>query len=161
MKTITYFCRLVLISMFLMVTSCQENGQFTLLDNSVASLDDYRGQWLIINFWAEWCSPCREEVQELNKLDILKEKDKSFKISVLGVSYDPISNQELERVVELWSIKYPVMKTEPSPILPFSLPKQLPTNYLINPQGEIVTKLVGKQNYQSIIDAIKKAQQQQ
>ncbi|MCW8880612.1 MAG: TlpA family protein disulfide reductase, partial [Kangiellaceae bacterium] len=121
-----------------------------------SSLDDFRGKWVVVNFWAEWCSPCIEEIPELNRL--AAESDE-LNIVVLGVSYDPIENDALSGLVRKLNIEYPVMATDPAPILPFTLPPTLPTNYLLTPDGEVIAKLVGTQNYESLVLALTKAKQ--
>ncbi|MET1253646.1 TlpA family protein disulfide reductase [Aliikangiella maris] len=155
MKTIAYFIRTILFGFGLILTGCTQNGQFTLLDGKSYSLDDFSGQWVIINFWAEWCSPCLEEIPELNKL---ANQEQAFKVTVIGVSYDQLTLNQLTDTVKKWQIEYPVIATEPVPILPFELPPTLPTNYLLNPDGKIVAKLVGTQTYESLNAAILKAQ---
>jgi thiol-disulfide isomerase/thioredoxin len=154
MKTIAYFSKPIIILTVLFVTSCNQQGQFTLLDGRSRSLDDYHGQWVVVNFWAEWCSPCREEIPALNQL---AREGKASGISVIGVSFDPLDNEELRKIVKSWEFEYDVMATDPVPILPFKLPAQLPTNYLLDPQGRIVQKLVGKQDKSSLEAAIDKA----
>ena len=133
------------------ILSCGDNSQFTLLNGTEKSFDDYRGDWLVVNFWAQWCSPCLEEIPALNQIA----KQSQLNVRVLGVSFDPLSNQELKRLVKKWDFQYPVLASSPVPILPFGLPKSLPTNYIFNPKGELVAKLTGKQSYQSLINRIK------
>ena len=38
------------------------------LNNNNVSLSKYKNKWLLVNFWATWCAPCREEIPELNEL---------------------------------------------------------------------------------------------
>ncbi|WP_444994262.1 TlpA family protein disulfide reductase [Aliikangiella sp. IMCC44359] len=151
MKTIAYFFSRILITLCFIVTGCSQNGQFTLLDGQTHTLDDFSGQWVVINFWAEWCAPCLEEVPALNQLS---SAGNELNVKVIGVSYDPLSLEQLRHVVTKWKIGYPVIATEPVPILPFDLPPTLPTNYLLNPDGEVVKTLVGKQDYESLSYAI-------
>ena len=154
MKTIAYLFGRILIPASLIVTACSQNGEFTLLNGEKRSLDDYKGRWLVVNFWAEWCAPCLEEIPALNRL---AQEGAQHDISVIGVSYDALTTQELREVVEKWKFDYAVMDTTPVPVLPFSLPAQLPTNYLINPEGEVVRKLVGKQDFAALSNAIAEA----
>lgn len=154
MKTIAYLMTRILITLCLIVSGCSQNGQFTLLDGQKLSFDDFAGQWVVVNFWAEWCAPCLEEVPELNRLARAEEE---HNIAVIGISYDPLKPNELKNLVQKWQLEYPVMNTEPVPILPFGLPQTLPTNYLIDPQGRVAAKLVGKQNYNSLVDALNQA----
>ncbi|MGX5173746.1 TlpA family protein disulfide reductase [Aliikangiella sp. IMCC44653] len=151
MKTIAQIRNKLLFGCFLAIlatlSACQENNQFTLLDGDGAkvSLSQYKGNLIIINFWAEWCAPCLEEIPALNQVH--QENNQTI---VIGVSYDQLSKDELKSIVTKWDFKYPVMATSPSPILPFSLPKTLPTNYIVNSKGEVLLMLEGKQDHNSL-----------
>ncbi len=138
--------------LIILLNGCDDPVDFYLIDGSPHSLYEYRGQWLIINFWAEWCAPCREEIPELN---LLANKDSEPRLEVIGVSYDPLTNEEIKQIAKKWEIKYPLMASQPNPILPFSLPKSLPGNYVISPNGELVLKLSGKQTAESISKLLK------
>lgn len=139
------FC--ALLTCLIALSSCSQSPDFYFLDGKPARLSEYRGQWLLVNFWAEWCSPCREEVPELNELFAAAAE---HNLAVIGISYDPLSNDDIRSIVKDWNIKYPVVATEPMPILPFKLPKSLPGNYIISPEGEVVSKLKGKQSVETI-----------
>lgn len=154
MKTIAYLRRITLISMFILISSCSKNGEFELLDGRKQSIDDYSGQWLVVNFWAEWCSPCIKEIPELNRL---ASSSAEHNVAVIGVSYDLVPNQKLIKDIKKLNFQYPVMATDPVPILPFKLPASLPTNYIIAPDGTIAAKLVGTQDFDSLIKELKKA----
>ncbi len=134
--------------------ACSPNSEFRLLNEGNYRLKDFSGQWVIINFWAEWCAPCREEVPELNQLSL--ESDK-LNLKVIGISYDKIDNQGLLKIAKSWDMAYSIMASEPIPILPFSLPPTLPTNYILNPDGEVAVKLVGKQTKETLELALSSA----
>ncbi len=156
MKTIAYFFTFVLSGMTLILTGCTQNSEFSLLNGEKKHLSDYSKDLVIINFWAEWCAPCLEEVPALNQLH---HESTELNVAVIGVSYDQLESAKLREVVQKWDIQYPVMATEPVPILPFGLPETLPTNYLLRPDGEIVAKLIGKQDLESLKRAIEAAKQ--
>lgn len=139
----------------ILLSSCNDPIDFYLVDGSPHRLHEYRGKWLIVNFWAEWCAPCRQEVPELNQLF---ENAMTNEISIIGISYDPLSNGEIIAIMNTWGMKYPVMASKPNPILPFALPKSLPGNYIINPDGELVYKLSGTQTAESISKLLKTLQ---
>lgn len=139
----------------MLLSSCADPVDFYLVDGSPHRLHEYEGKWLIVNFWAKWCAPCRQEVPELNQL---LENATSNELAIIGVSYDPLSNDEIITIMKTWGIKYPVMASEPNPILPFALPKSLPSNYIINPDGELVYKLSGTQTVESISKLLKTLQ---
>lgn len=156
-KTIAYskfklIFRHSLLLMSLVILACTQNSNkpnshFELLNGTLDRLENYRDGWLLVNFWADWCEPCKEEVSELNQLFL---ESQHINLKILSISYEPLSNQNLAKLVKSWNILYPVMATDPVPILPFSLPNQLPAHYLINPKGEIVQKIIGKQTQESL-----------
>lgn len=147
MKTIAYFKLLVLCFALALCQSCVDNDDFFLLDGSGHRLSEYKGKWLIINFWAEWCAPCQEEIPDLNQL---YRQASQQNLNILGISYDALENKDIERIATQWGIEYPVIASNPMPILPFKLPKSLPGNYIFNPQGELVMRLAGKQNVRTL-----------
>lgn len=154
MRTIAHYTSRFLFTLSLILLACTQNGQFELDDGKQHSLDDFSGRWILINFWAEWCSPCLEEIPAVNQL---YRNAAELNLVVIGVSYDPLETKQLHSIMSEWKIEYPVMKTVPSPILPFTLPQTLPTNYLLDPKGKVVAKLVGKQTYSSLVRAIQQA----
>lgn len=154
MKTIAYLFKISLFWLSLLLISCGQDTQFYYLDGSRHSESEYRGQWLVVNFWAEWCGPCLEEVPELNKL---AESASELNLSIIGISYDHLTNWELDSIVKKWDIQYPVMATDPIPLLSFEMPNTLPTNYIISPKGELVKILQGKQTLESLKSSLVKA----
>ncbi|MGB0495294.1 MAG: TlpA family protein disulfide reductase [Kangiellaceae bacterium] len=127
--------------------SCTKKPEFYYTSGKSGSLSDYQGKWLIVNFWAEWCSPCRKEVEILSEI---VDHNKIENLSIIGISYDQLEESELMRIVKNWGFSYPVLSTKPSPILPFSLPNQLPALYVVSPESELVAKVNGEQNLESL-----------
>jgi len=152
MKTIPYFKLLILCAGLILSQSCNKSIDFQTLDGKAYQMSDFKGKWLLLNFWAEWCAPCLKEIPELNRLYLSENKEK---FALIGISYDPLNNSKIKQIVKQWDIQYPVMATEPMPILPYKLPKSLPGNYIINPDGELVAKLVGQQTHESLSKLLK------
>jgi len=114
---------------------------------------DYDGQWLVVNFWAEWCEPCREEIPELNQLHSVENQ------SVLGVNFDRPKLTELQRQINALAVQFPVIFSEQKQRLKELTPQVLPTTYVFGQQGELLKTLVGPQTQQSIEAAMNKSQE--
>ncbi len=153
MRKIIVLCLLLALSF---LTACSNQNSFHFLSGEEKTVEDYRGQWLVINFWAEWCPPCLEEIPELGKL-----VDENPEIAVVGVSFDKLSNAELEGLVEKLDIKYPIVATEPMPYLPVAKPQSLPGTYLISPSGQTMGPILGKIDRSKILEIIEKVEGQQ
>ncbi|WP_163028612.1 TlpA disulfide reductase family protein, partial [Pseudomonas viridiflava] len=81
-----------------------QNGQ------KVAS-DRIDGHWLVVNYWAEWCGPCRVEIPEFNQLS---EQLKDKKVTVLGVNFDNLQGDELKKAANALGIKFTVLAQDPA-----------------------------------------------
>lgn len=116
---------------------------FTLpdLEGQPQSLSDYRGKWVLVNYWATWCPPCLEELPELEVFHTGSEG----KTVVLGVNMEDISRSELRRFVEQQFLSYPILVASGRPGRDQLLGPVdgLPTSYLVTPAGEVVARQVG------------------
>ena len=105
------------------------------------------GKWIVINYWATWCGPCREEIPELNRLS--REQPESLK--VFGVNFEPVSGDEMEENIKEMGILFPVFPEDTYEKLGYERPLVLPTTIVISPEGSIHAELVGPQTRDSII----------
>ena len=116
------------------------------------ALSELRGQWLVINYWAQWCAPCIEEIPELNALAAERPD-----IRVLGVNYDGATGEELTRQERELGVAFRTLTTDPAAELGIQRPSVLPTTLLIDPDGAIAASLVGPQTLESLQDSIEEA----
>ncbi|WP_223669185.1 TlpA family protein disulfide reductase [Kangiella shandongensis] len=141
------------VAVAMLLTACSNENSFHLLSGEKKSMNDYEGQWLVINFWAEWCPPCLEEIPELGLL-----AEENPDIAILGVSYDKLTNNELKSLVDKLEISYPIVATEPMPYLPVAKPQSLPGTYLVSPSGQTMGPILGKVDRAKILKIIKKVE---
>ena len=103
------------------------------------------GQWRIINYWAIWCAPCREEIPELNELD------RSTELVVLAVNYDGKTGDELASQAAEMGITFALLEQDPRATLSVARPKVLPTTLLVSPDGQVTDTLVGPQTREGLL----------
>jgi len=118
-----------------------ENVIFTDEDNNIINLNDFKGQLIILNFWATWCAPCREEMPSLDRLQTL-ESFKNLKILPINVGQEKI--QKSKDFFSSLKIKNLDLYFDNSVRLAkiFSL-RGLPTTVIINSNGEEFARIVG------------------
>ena len=108
-------------------------------------LSDFRGKVLIVNFWATWCAPCREELPSMNRAwEILK--DKAVVMLAINVGED-------QEAVQAFSRDYPInfqilldMKGSASQRWGVTA---MPTTFLVDSEGKIARRIMGKRNWDS------------
>ncbi|WP_181082659.1 TlpA family protein disulfide reductase [Stutzerimonas stutzeri] len=103
------------------------------------------GQWLVINYWAEWCGPCRTEIPELNALD-----DAHGDITVLGVNFDGLQGEELATAATDLGIDFRVLSLDPAERLDLPRSAVLPVTYLVDSAGKVRQRLVGEQTAEGL-----------
>ncbi len=133
--------RVACVALLLLLSGCSRHD-LSILDAGDMSWKSLRGQWVVINYWAEWCKPCIEEVPELNRLAAYH----SQHVAVLGVNYDSVAEDTLRQHVRRLQIEFPVLEVDPASKLNLKRPEVLPTTFVFSPQGELVGSLVGPQS---------------
>lgn len=121
------------------------------LDGRMQSLEQYRGKWVIVNYWATWCGTCRKELPELASL---YEKHRNQDIVVVGINFETIGRQELKNFVAAQNIPYPVLRSEPVRRTPIGPVPALPITYILDPAGKPVAGEVGLVSRQNLEDYI-------
>jgi len=125
----------------------------TSLDGKQIKLSDYRGKWVLVNYWATWCPPCREEMPELQAFH-----DAHAKIDavVLGLNTEVIDDEEIKDFLDGYFIDYPNFKVGPVSETELGRIPGLPTTFLLTPQGDVVARQVGGVTREMIEKFIKK-----
>jgi len=106
--------------------------------------DKYRGQWVLVNYWAEWCKPCLEEIPELNELD------KAPDIAVLGVNFDGVTGVPLVELGERMGIEFTMLASDPGPGFGWQVPMALPATFVVDPEGTLIEARFGPQTEEDI-----------
>jgi thiol-disulfide isomerase/thioredoxin len=108
--------------------------------------------WLVINYWAEWCGPCRVEIPELNGL---AEQLKDKQVTVLGVNFDNLQGEELKAASNALGIKFTVLAQDPAAQYDLPPSEALPVTYIIDDKGKLREQLLGEQTAAGVMAKLK------
>lgn len=115
------------------------------LDGQTVTLETYRGQVTILNLWATWCGPCREEMPDLDKLN--RELGNQG-LAVLGISVDA-SIDDARTFADQVKVGYPLFwdGMEGSVVKALGGVIALPTTFIFDSQGQMVKKILGPRTF--------------
>jgi len=141
----------VVLLLMVAMSGCEVPEQVLLADGRGVQFSHWEDRWLVINYWAEWCAPCRKEIPELNRLHAERA---ASGVVVLGVNYDGLTGESLADLVEEMGIEFPVLVADPRLKWGVDQPAVLPSTLIINPAGELQQVLVGPQHYEDFRHAL-------
>lgn len=136
-KIIQLLCLLILIS-------CQKND-IEVFNGSNTNISDLNGNWIVINYWADWCAPCIKEIPELNEF-ALENKD----LVVYTFNFDQLEVEDLKPIAKKFDIQVPSLISHPRDIWGIPTPPAVPATFFINPNGEITSSLFRPQTKEDL-----------
>ncbi len=116
----------------------------TSLEGEDVSLDHYRGQYVLLNFWATWCGPCKVEMPSL---EALHQRFKSDNLKVLAVSNDMFGEKVVRPYIEANKLSFTVLLDQQLEVSHQYGVVSLPTTFLIDPEGNIIGALRGAEDW--------------
>lgn len=121
------------------------------IDGQIQSLNQYKGKWVVVNYWATWCGTCMKELPDLISLH---EDNKNGEIVVVGVNFESIRLDNLKAFIAEHSIPYPILHSKPVRMTPLGPVPALPTTYIVDPRGKVVAGEVGIVTQKNLEDYI-------
>lgn len=134
MKRILAIC-IAFLSLLPLAASAATDFKLTDISGVEHRLSNYKGKWLLVNYWATWCQPCFEEVPDLI---YLHENRPKHDVAVIGVVFDYQELQEIADYMNDMVMTYPVALSEDVTAQGFPTVSALPTTFIFNPQGKLV-----------------------
>jgi thiol-disulfide isomerase/thioredoxin len=128
------------------------NFEFTDVNGKNLKLSDFKGKWVLVNFWAPWCPLCWVEVPTLNELN----KRKDFVVIGVGLDYGPdeaiVKDTANRHSIEFHAVVAGGARRNPdSPFRQVGPVDFYPTSYIYDPNGEIVMFIPGQVRMNKIL----------
>ena len=122
------------------------------LDGRLHQLADYRGKVILINFWATWCVPCREEMPSIQQL---KDKLAGKPFVVLAVNLDEPESR-IRTFLSQMKLDFPILLDPEKKAAPAWGARILPASFVIGPDGRIRYSLLGETSWdqESVVNRV-------
>ena len=101
------------------------------------------GKYLVVNFWATWCTPCLKEIPALVKFY----NENSGHVEILGLDFEPVDLPVIDDFTERFSINYPLVlfdKNNETEFTNFGEIVGMPTTLIYSPEGELLQTFMGE-----------------
>jgi thiol-disulfide isomerase/thioredoxin len=121
------------------------------IDGQIIWLSNLKGKVVILNFWATWCSPCRQEIPGFLRV---YEKYKDKGLEIIGFAVNEIDINDVRSFIRLYKISYPVVIASPHLVSAYGPIDYIPTTYIVNKDGEIVYTHIGFVSSNQILERI-------
>ncbi|NWG39164.1 MAG: TlpA family protein disulfide reductase [Hydrogenophilaceae bacterium] len=157
-RKITFYllARALLLGGFLLgLGNAARAADFTLTDSTgkIHKLSQYKGKWVLVNFWATWCPPCLAEIPDLNDLH----EDKKSNVAVFGIALQYANPKQVIDFAEGLMVSYPIVLGNPKIASQIGPVDGLPTTYLYNPHGKLVAHQLGPITKEAVVEFIRGA----
>ena len=141
------------------VISAGEIVEFSAKDlhGNVHTLEQYRGKWVVVNYWGTFCGPCIKEMPELSTFHNARKDDDAV---VLGINQEEIPATLLANFTRNLNVSFPSLKVPFKETTPFGSVTVLPSTFVINPKGELVASQSGAITMKALEDYIERKKQQ-
>jgi thiol-disulfide isomerase/thioredoxin len=104
-------------------------------------LADYKGKWVVVNFWATWCVPCIQEIPEISAFH-----REHPEVVILGIAMDAENPAKVKQFAAKVGHDYPLVLGDDSVEAQLGTPHALPSTRIYDPKGKVVYDRVGRVN---------------
>ena len=113
-------------------------------DGSIHRLSNYQGRYLLVNFWAVWCIPCRKEMPSMQRA---YNRLRGGNFEMLGIHVGP-SLTNAKQYAENLGLSFPILVDAEMNMSNWQI-KGLPTTFLLDPEGRIIAEAIGERDWDS------------
>ena len=119
--------------------------ELSAMDGTTRTLDDYAGSYVLLNFWATWCAPCRIEMPALERLH-QELADRGLRIVGVDIGEE---TGDVRRFVEETGITFEIVIDHDLSTGRVYAARSLPMTYILDPEGTIVARAIGVRDWDS------------
>ena len=117
--------------------------ELTVSKGNVFTEKNTRGKYLVVNFWATWCTPCLKEIPTFVKFY----NENSDHVEILGLDFEPVNLAAINEFIERFNINYPLVlynNNNDSEYSKFGEIFGMPTTLIYSPEGELLQTFMGE-----------------
>ena len=144
--------KIITLILVIVLTGCQK-FDIDVYNGPDTSLENLKGKWVVINYWADWCPPCLKEMPELVNF-----ANANPDINVYAFNYDELEITELKPQLKKFSVDIPSIISHPRDIWGIKTPQTIPATYFINTEGELVLSLFKPQTEETLTNQLRAVQ---
>ncbi len=145
-KIITLLCLFI-------IFGCQKND-IEVFNGSNTSMEKLQGQWIVVNYWADWCAPCIKEIPELVEF-----AHENSDILVYAYNFDELDAEDLAPIAKKFKVDIPSLISHPREIWGIETPPAVPATFFINPNGVLVKSFFRPQTRDSLNNILRSLQE--
>ena len=136
----------------ILLTACAPAAAFDVADTGGKRhrLADYKGRWVVVNYWATWCVPCIQEIPEI--ADFARAHPR---VAVLGIAMDPENPAKVKQFAQKTGHDYPLVLGDDAVTKQLGEPRALPTTRVYDPAGKVVYDRAGRVTVKSLEELTK------
>ncbi|BDU50269.1 TlpA family protein disulfide reductase [Haliovirga abyssi] len=118
------------------------------LDGEIINMEDLKGKYVLLNFWATWCPPCRREMPSIQKL--YDDNRSNDKFEIVAISVDQKQAFEVQKFVDDNGYSFPIYYDKGGVLSRKFFIKSIPTTFLVNKDGIIENKVLGGSDWSKL-----------
>ncbi|CAM3069779.1 redoxin domain-containing protein [Filibacter tadaridae] len=126
--------------------------ELSTLDGKTVRLSDFKGQKVMLNFWATWCPPCRAEMPDMQKLH----ENENVVVLAVNLTETESSMENISGFVEELALTFPILLDEKIEVAGLYKIQPIPTSYLIDTTGHIYNVAFGALHYKTMVEEFEK-----
>ncbi|MGR3765824.1 redoxin domain-containing protein [Rossellomorea sp. NS-SX7] len=120
--------------------------ELTTLSGENVKLSDYKGQKVILNFWATWCPPCKAEMPHMQKYYEKNAEKENVEILAVNLTSMDEGKDKVQEFVDGYGLTFPILLDVDGNVGEEYRAFTIPTTYMIDTKGQIQHKIVGPMN---------------